>query len=570
MNNKLEDLLKRVLADEGDIDWSNPTTCKILTTLKSEKSSEIVSGRDIGLIDCDSEYFLFCYNAKNIKTSLDDLNKSFDSILKKNNEIAKDIVTKKKVTIVAIIPDIESRIRIETSKTLEKFNETLKTQEKVKFKLIPIVWHKKTSKSSEIANFSRYSVIEEPELINSLNHETEPDNKTNNKTGYAATVYLVDLIKLYNEVGDSLFDDNVRYGIKETLQVNASIKQTLENRGEDFWFLNNGITILVKSSSFELKYTNRVIFEKDTFSVINGAQTLTVSASYYYEIKEKHKNSKDNDEKEKYMKIINSINKARVLLRIIRVDANSKDGKAISVALNRQKPIKSEDIAYSLDYVEQLNEFANKATDYKKFDIIKRGENCLNGSLDLFELSKIRLACMGRPSEARNKAASTTLRVSLQNNKDLVFSNKDIFPEIQDEGDFLKYYNAVRFVHDFFEEYEKNMNEVIKDSSLEDENTLTKRTAFIRNGRWYMISHIVTELNKSKEDYSNFNYKICDFSVKSAMKKYFDEAVKYIENISTTTFKSDSWYSKEYKRNMKSVVDEIEASFNSEDNQKDE
>jgi hypothetical protein len=73
-----------------------------------------------------------------------------------------------------------------------------------------------------------------------------------------------------------LFARNLRSMLGET-DVNAEIRQTLEQRGEAFWYFNNGITIVVRRAQRAMaggaarEYTT---FHCDDISVVNGAQTV--------------------------------------------------------------------------------------------------------------------------------------------------------------------------------------------------------------------------------------------------------------------------------------------------------
>src|SRR3546814_9105723 len=71
--------------------------------------------------------------------------------------------------------------------------------------------------------------------------------------GYVALTKLPDLNKfLRNAEGKPfghIFDENVR-AYQGSVEVNKGIKDTLENPGaEDFWWLNNGVTILAQEAS---------------------------------------------------------------------------------------------------------------------------------------------------------------------------------------------------------------------------------------------------------------------------------------------------------------------------------
>ncbi|MDN5941283.1 MAG: AIPR family protein [Nitrospira sp.] len=73
-----------------------------------------------------------------------------------------------------------------------------------------------------------------------------------------------------------LFARNLRSMLGET-DVNAEIRQTLEQRGEAFWYFNNGITIVACRAQRAMAggaSRDFATFHCDDISVVNGAQTV--------------------------------------------------------------------------------------------------------------------------------------------------------------------------------------------------------------------------------------------------------------------------------------------------------
>jgi hypothetical protein len=110
-------------------------------------------------------------------------------------------------------------------------------------------------------------------------------------------VNLYDVVEIYNQIGYILFRDNVRFGIGEQLGVDKAIKDTLKNAPNYFWFRNNGITLLIEEPDRILDSASEIILkrqndEKIVFSVINGAQTITAAAEYFYTLQAKIEEAK--------------------------------------------------------------------------------------------------------------------------------------------------------------------------------------------------------------------------------------------------------------------------------------
>ncbi|MCK5924039.1 MAG: AIPR family protein, partial [Methylococcales bacterium] len=93
-----------------------------------------------------------------------------------------------------------------------------------------------------------------------------------------------ELAKLYRDVGESLFEPNIRSFLGDS-EVNNQIDHTLLNRPDDFWYLNNGITgICTKYSKTALgggdtRQAGTFIF--DGIQIVNGAQTIGAISKAY-------------------------------------------------------------------------------------------------------------------------------------------------------------------------------------------------------------------------------------------------------------------------------------------------
>ena len=434
----------------------------------------------------------------------------------------------------------------------EKNANSVVSQIKVSF--IPILNQKPKVTGFEISNVERFSVLQEPQLVNTINLPLE--EKKNEQIGYITTVPLKELIALYNERGDHLFDKNVRYGIGEMLGVDAAIKNTLTSQGDQFWFRHNGIAILVNSKDFHLKYPNKIVFEKqDEFYVVNGAQTLSIAAQLYYSTLAEKRNTTDKKAIEALSNILDNIEKARVLLRIIwinngLVDTDNKT-KEISIALNRQKPIKIEDIAFVSDYVRSIlnNNIVNPMANNCSFKLIKRGEVETKYSMTLIQLARAREACIGRPDKARNGSAQSFLNRIVKRDPPKRADEKPLlFPDFKSKEEYEKHFKAVRFVHELCTQYSDAKKEV----DVSDE----MKAALVNNAKWFMISYVIEylnqtdkrDVNKNKEDwdYSSFDFYAQRFPLKDVINEFFNNLAKILkdggQSVDHITFKTNELY----------------------------
>ena len=86
-----------------------------------------------------------------------------------------------------------------------------------------------------------------------------------------------DLIRLYSEHSQKLFAENLRFAIEKS-EVNDSIRGTASSEPENFWYFNNGVTIICdefKKSLAGGSSTDAGSFEVKRLNVINGAQTIS-------------------------------------------------------------------------------------------------------------------------------------------------------------------------------------------------------------------------------------------------------------------------------------------------------
>ena len=93
---------------------------------------------------------------------------------------------------------------------------------------------------------------------------------------YYGQVCAADVSIWMEEHGSKLFEKNLRHFIGGSL-VNQDIVNTLLERPEEFWYFNNGITALVSKISKKPiggSSNESGIFECESFSVVNGAQTV--------------------------------------------------------------------------------------------------------------------------------------------------------------------------------------------------------------------------------------------------------------------------------------------------------
>lgn len=141
--------------------------------------------------------------------------------------------------------------------------------------------------------------------------------------GYVGTVKLGDYKSFISDtdgsVRDDLFESNIRH-FQGLVDVNKKIKQTIEeiNASEDFWWLNNGITIIATNPSLVA-----TTLSLDDVQIVNGLQTS-------YSIFNNHPGNQD-DPRSVLVKVIITEDKAT----IDHVIASTNSQNAVSPVLLR-------------------------------------------------------------------------------------------------------------------------------------------------------------------------------------------------------------------------------------------
>ena len=167
------------------------------------------------------------------------------------------------------------------------------------------------------------------------------DSKLHERSGYICLVTLPDFYDFITDKGvlqEHLFEANVRAHAPD-VKVNKGISTTLANpEKEDFWWLNNGITILASDVVYndqKLHITNPL--------VVNGLQTS-------YELYNHFSAGASRDDKR------------TLLVRVIVIDAESATSDKIITATNSQTKIEAINL-HATEQIQRRIELALKADD---------------------------------------------------------------------------------------------------------------------------------------------------------------------------------------------------------------
>jgi len=155
------------------------------------------------------------------------------------------------------------------------------------------------------------------------------------KKAYYGTINGVDIAKWFEMHGRNLFSKNIRMILPDS-DINTEIRDTIEKEPENFWYYNNGITLIGKSIAkrpINADKRDFAIFDCEDISIINGAQTVGTIGKYALDFK-------DNENK------IQALEKVKVQIRLIdsQEDTRSNDfTDIVTKANNRQNKVENRD-----------------------------------------------------------------------------------------------------------------------------------------------------------------------------------------------------------------------------------
>jgi hypothetical protein len=153
-------------------------------------------------------------------------------------------------------------------------------------------------------------------------------------------INVAELAKLFEKHGDSLLDRNIRkYLGPDRNRVNAAIKDTLtSDKRDNFYFYNNGITMICSRFSYNGLQAESWIVKVDDLQIINGGQSCK---TILYTLKENPTVDYSN---------------TYVLVRLYELSGESVDAliRDVTIATNSQNPVDLRDLRANDDVQKKL------------------------------------------------------------------------------------------------------------------------------------------------------------------------------------------------------------------------
>ena len=166
-----------------------------------------------------------------------------------------------------------------------------------------------------------------------------------------------------------LFGSNLRESlVSKKSKTYQSMSKTITECPENFWYYNNGITIIAKEIIVDENNKTEVTLEN--FSIVNGAQTTSSLGEF---LKEARKN-KEYDK-------IDSLKKVFVLTRILKISDNTMR-QDIAIFNNTQNPITSRDMVANRPEQKQLHKWLLDDSIYPQIYVETRRGAKIPGNFD--------------------------------------------------------------------------------------------------------------------------------------------------------------------------------------------
>jgi len=285
-----------------------------------------------------------------------------------------------------------------------------------------------------------------------------------------------DIARIYNDHKERIFQQNVRYSLGvRSKAINRQILETAESntRSTDFWYFNNGITIVCKNITPAI--SGKVI-NLDNAQIINGAQTT-------YALYEAYKNGTLKDNVEVLIRVIE--NSEKDFIENVTLYTNSQNAVRLrDLCSNDEIQSKIQKLllgTYEYFYERKRGEIdslyptpkAKKKLlgDNHKLKVISN-ENCAQAFLALY---------LDKPAQAKSEKG----RIFLKDKTgfyDVVFNQSD---EVIAEK-MLMSWKLLKYI----EKYKKEYNKIYKKAEdlLEDKRDEVYKYDFLRHSEYFVLN----------------------------------------------------------------------------------
>lgn len=218
-----------------------------------------------------------------------------------------------------------------------------------------------------LRNNETNKVKEEILITDNIENNVAYGDKDSGQYALICNINGAKLAELNNKYFSTEIGRNILFGmnLRESLvnkksKTYSAMENTINTNPENFWYYNNGITIIAEDAEIIGSDNNSQINLKN-FSIINGAQTTSSLGKYL-------KDAKKNNEFDKIVKL----EKVFVLTRILKISTNEMQND-IAIFNNTQNAITSRDMVSNRPEQQQLEKWLKDETYPQIYVEIKRG-----------------------------------------------------------------------------------------------------------------------------------------------------------------------------------------------------
>ena len=203
------------------------------------------------------------------------------------------------------------------------------------------------------------------------NTNEETDEKY---SAYQVNLNAYELAELCNkyinsEIGRNiLFGQNLREALSTGSKTFRGMCNTLDNEPQNFWFYNNGITIIAEEVDLKKNEKGKDVLYLKNFSIINGAQTTSAFGNYLKIAERDETNAGARKKKD-------NLKRAFVTARIVETKENRNLRANITIFNNTQNPISSRDMVSNNEEQTHLQKRYLAGDAPNIFIQIRRGES---------------------------------------------------------------------------------------------------------------------------------------------------------------------------------------------------
>jgi hypothetical protein len=149
------------------------------------------------------------------------------------------------------------------------------------------------------------------------------------------------IAELVNEHGDRLLDQNIRRYLGLKTEVNKGIEETIKQNPDNFYYFNNGITMLCSRFRYNSHQSINHHVKVEDLQIINGGQTCMTIHRVYQDYSRKNKSLPE---------------EATVLVRLYELGDTETNHliHQITLATNTQNPVDLKDLKSNDEYQKRL------------------------------------------------------------------------------------------------------------------------------------------------------------------------------------------------------------------------